>query len=91
MLKNRWSALSIDDKIINDISMYPNPVKNSLVYFSTTQDLEIIIYDVLGKQVLIEKVNLNKDYIDVSNINKGIYLVKINSSQGTTTKKLIKQ
>lgn len=89
--ENRWSALSIDDKIINDISMYPNPVKNSLVYFSTTQDLEIIIYDVLGKQVLIEKVNLNKDYIDVSNINKGIYLVKINSSQGTTTKKLIKQ
>lgn len=76
---------------ISSISMYPNPVKNDFVYFSATQDLDVIIYDVLGKQVLIENVSESKDFINVSNLNKGIYLVKLNSSQGTTTKKLIKQ
>lgn len=89
--ENRWSALSIDDKIINDISMYPNPVKDNFVYFSSIQDLDIIIYDVLGKQVLIEKITSTKDFINIFNLNKGIYLVKISSSQGTITKKLIKQ
>ncbi len=71
--------------------MYPNPVKDNFVYFSAKQDLDIIIYDILGKQVLNAKVNASKDFVDISNLNKGIYLVKINSSQGTVTKKLIKQ
>jgi endonuclease I len=71
--------------------MFPNPVKDDFVYFSSTQDLDIIIYDVLGKQVLIENIDNSKNYIDVTNLNKGIYIVRINSIQGTTTKKLIKQ
>ncbi|RLD26193.1 MAG: endonuclease I, partial [Bacteroidetes bacterium] len=64
---------------------------DNFVYFSSTQDLDIIIYDILGKQVLIENVNSTKDFINVSNLNKGIYLVKINSSQGAIPKKLIRQ
>lgn len=71
--------------------MHPNPVKDNFVYFSSTQNLDVIIYDVLGKQVLIENLTNSKNYINISNLNKGIYLVKINSSQGTATKKLIKQ
>ena len=89
--ENRWIALSTDDFSFNSIKMYPNPVKDSFIYFSSTQDLDVIIYDVLGKQVLIENVDSNKDYINISNLNKGLYLVKINSSQGTITKKLIKE
>ncbi len=75
----------------NRITFYPNPVKNNFVYFSSTQDLDIIIYDILGKKVLIENITTTKDFINISNLNKGIYLMKINSSQGVITKKLIKQ
>jgi len=89
--ENRWSALSIDEKTINDVSMYPNPVKNDFVYFYSTQNLDIIIYNILGKQVIIENITPAKDFINVSNLNKGIYLVKIISSQGAVTKKLIIQ
>ena len=71
--------------------MYPNPVKDNFLYFSATQNFDIIIYDVLGKQVLIENTTRTKNYIDVSNLKKGIYLVKINSNQGSITKKLIRQ
>ena len=76
---------------IKNISMYPNPVKNNFVYFSATQDLNVIVYDVLGKQVLIENLTVDKNFINVSNLNKGIYLINLNTSQGTTIKKLIKQ
>jgi len=89
--ENRWSSLSANDFSLNSIQIYPNPVKDDFVYFSSTQDLDIIIYDILGKQVLIENITSTKDFINVSNLNNGIYLVKINSSQGTVTKKLIKQ
>ena len=80
---NEFAALSY--------KMYPNPVKNDFVYFSSTQDLDIIIYDVLGKQVVIENITPNKDFINISNLNKGIYLVKIISNHGAVTKKLIVQ
>ncbi len=75
---------------ISNILMYPNPVKDNFVYFSSTQDLDVVIYNILGKQVIKENATRTKNYIDVSNLNKGIYLVKINSGQGSVTKKLIR-
>lgn len=91
--EDTWgNLLSTNQSATITYSMYPNPVKNNFVYFlSTTQDLDVIIYNVLGKQVLVENITPNKDFINVSNLNKGIYLVKINSRQGVLTKKLIVQ
>lgn len=85
------NLLSANEFATLSYKMYPNPVKNDFVYFSSTQDLDIIIYDILGKQVVIENITPNKDFINISNLNKGIYLVKIISSQGAVTKKLIIQ
>lgn len=90
--EDRWgNLLSANQYAKTSYKMYPNPVKNNFVYFTSTQKLDIIIYDVLGQQVLIENVSPSKDYINISNLNKGVYLVKIQSNQGVTTKKLIKQ
>jgi len=88
-----WGNLlsTINFESISNISIFPNPVKDNFIYFSSTQDLDVIVYDILGKQVLVENITPTKDFINVSNLNNGIYLMKINSSQGTVTKKLIKQ
>jgi len=53
--------------------------------------LDVIIYDVLGKQIIKEKVTSSQNTIDVSNFNKGIYLVRLISEDAQVTKKLIKQ
>jgi endonuclease I len=89
--ENRWSALSDSDLSVNEIKMYPNPSNNNFVYFSSSQDLKVIIYDVLGKQVKIENINSNKDFINISLLQKGIYVVRLISENGSITKKLIKQ
>ena len=87
-----WNAsLSASDFNSNSISMYPNPVKSNTVHFSTTQDLDVIIYDVLGKQILTQKITSSKNTVNVSDLNKGLYLVRLISEQGEITKKLIKQ
>jgi endonuclease I len=89
--QNRWDSLSIYDNALQSITLFPNPVKEDFVYFSTTQNLDIIIYSILGNQVLMERVTPEKDYINVSNLNSGIYLIKINTDRGSISKKLIKQ
>ena len=50
---------------------------------------KITVYDVLGKQVLNEKVNDNKLY--VSSLNTGIYIMKVSQDNATITKKLVIQ
>lgn len=85
---NILSADNFDS--LNDISMSPNPTKNK-VQFSTSQDLDVIFYDVLGKQIQKEKVTSSQNTMDISNFNNGIYLVRLISEDGQVTKKLIKQ
>ena len=88
-----WSA-SLSTSNINtsiSVSMYPNPVKNNTLYFSSKEDLKVTIYDVLGKQILVKNLNSNTNNINVETLKKGVYIVKIVSDYGEVTKKLIKQ
>ena len=69
-------------------SMYPNPTKTNLTIKSTNNPLtQVEIFNVLGQRVLnfnfSESVSEN---INVSGLNSGMYLVKINN---LTTKRLI--
>jgi hypothetical protein len=70
--------------------MYPNPLKGNNLFIKTQQDSPIKIYNVLGKLILSDTVNSSKNKIDVSSLQKGIYLIKVTSGKSTTTKKLIK-
>ena len=70
--------------------MYPNPLKGNNLFIRTQQDSTIKIYNVLGKLILSDTVNSNKNKVDVSSLQKGIYLIKVTSGNSTTTKKLIK-
>jgi len=85
------STLSIENEtILESFKMYPNPLKGNNLFIKTQQDSTIKIYNVLGKLILSDIVNSNKNKIDVSSLQKGIYLIKVTSGNSTTTKKLIK-
>lgn len=71
--------------------MHPNPIKGNRLYFETNKDLDIKIYDILGKLIIDKSVISNNNFIDISNIKKGIYLVRISNNNQSITKKLIKQ
>ena len=72
-------------------SMYPNPVTGNKVYFKTTKNVEVSVYTVLGKLVKSTKITKTKNNIDISNLSKGVYLVKLNTQNQFITKKLIKK
>ena len=80
-------ALGIDDQNLTSISIYPNPVNDKLFIQGVSDVSEISIYDLLGKLVL-SKTNTSE--IDVTNLKKGIYLIKIKDQQKEIIKKLVK-
>lgn len=76
------------DKYIN---IYPNPVKD-ILYFDFgeiyAKDAKITLMDATGRALNVKTVkDINKAYIDMTNLSNGVYLVQINL-QG---KKVIKK
>ncbi len=76
----------------NDFIISPNPVNNSLKIVSEKNKIEkIIISDISGKTVYRkENINTKSKTIDFSNLDKGLYLLKINISNNEIHKKIIK-
>lgn len=83
-------TLSTPDFTINSISFYPNPVKRNTVFFNTNETINVKVYDILGKLVIQETISNNNTGLNVSNLNKGMYLVNISLGNQSMTKKLIK-
>jgi surface protein len=80
-------ALGINDQNLKNISIYPNPVDDKLFIQGASDVSEISIYDVLGKLVLSKTTSIE---IDVTNLKKGIYIIKIVAEQKETIQKFIK-
>jgi len=74
---------------IDGLTMYPNPSNGNTLYFTTSAnaELDIQVYDVLGKQIINSKVLNNT--LNISNLNQGIYIVKITEEGKTATRKLV--
>ena len=72
-------------------NLFPNPVKNTPLNITslTNGEIQVSIYDMLGKQVLTSKVLNNK--VNVAELNAGIYIVRITEEGKTATRKLVIQ
>jgi len=88
-----------ENTLENTISVYPNPTANSstINYFSTGNDIVTIsLFNVVGEKIIdvyTGDVNIgnNQFDVDMENLPKGIYIVKISDSTGIHTVKLIKE
>ena len=88
------NLLSTDDKIqVNKFSVYPNP-SNGLVNISNDLNStlsSVSFADLNGRTV--KTVALNGDssaQVNISDLSAGVYMVTINSDQGSVTKKIVK-
>jgi len=70
-----------------DFNIFPNPAKTFiLIEHNNKKEENIKIFDITGKYVKELNINSEKLKIDISDLEKGIYFIKI----GNTTKKFIK-
>jgi hypothetical protein len=79
---------SITEFQAGSFSIFPNPAKES-VFVNCTLNSEFEIFSVDGK--ILKEGLVNNQQIDVSELNKGIYLFEIKNEKGVFIKKLIIQ
>lgn len=84
------TSISIND--ITETNIYPNPVSDILYINTDSQIKSIELYDVYGRMVL-NKTNLTTTDItvDVSHLNSGIYVLRLNTTKGTGDFKVVKR
>ena len=77
-----------EDKKFKTFSFYPNPVFES-IHINFTEHYDLDFYDLTGRK-LINKQNLfGEQEINLSALNKGIYLMKITSGGKKAVRKII--
>ncbi|HRF99754.1 MAG TPA: PKD domain-containing protein [Bacteroidia bacterium] len=73
-------------------SIYPNPTKGIITITTSSifEKVDIEITNTLGQTVKTETLkNIQQTTVDMSNLSKGIYYVKVSSPEGTKLSKLI--
>lgn len=89
--ENKWAPLANSKEEITAIKFFPNPIKQNKLYFNLNSSTEIKIYDVLGKLIKKEDLDQSKSQLNISDLNKGVYLVRMSQGNHSITKKLIRQ
>lgn len=74
---------------IAGLEIYPNPVTNGTLFIDTKANIEknVVIYDVVGKQVLNTTIQSNT--LNIAQLNSGIYVMKVTEAGQTATRKLV--
>lgn len=82
--------LSIGDNLSEYIAVYPTPVVDVLNVKvpSYIQVTGVSLYDILGKNT---GVSYSNGSMDVSNLSRGVYLLIVETNEGTLTQKIVKK
>ncbi len=82
-------ASKTQEPTIEGLTIYPNPTNTGKIYITTKSSLDkkVEIFNVLGKRVL-ESVTTSKE-VNVSQLEAGVYIIKIKEGEATATRKLI--
>lgn len=84
------ATASIEEQFSSQFNIYPNPTQD-IIFISTSIGIEKIeIFNTLGKRVLNSK-SLKDDQLDVSNLSKGLYILKATKGDVVVTRKIIKK
>jgi len=88
--------LSVDNHELTGVTLYPNPASNqvSLQMDQAGEEINFVVYDMNGRQVMNEKLRSNSGaahHLNISKLNNGVYFVNIETEGKRATKKLIVQ
>ncbi|WP_298221395.1 T9SS type A sorting domain-containing protein [Flavobacterium sp.] len=82
------NALAVDNFKSTTFNVFPNPSRG-IVSINTEVAVSVNIIDVTGKVVFTANHVTKEKSIDLSGLQKGMYLAKISSADATTTEKII--
>ncbi len=81
-------------KEVNVFKVFPNPVANKFTITIVKKDFEIVnaeILNTIGGLVKTLAITSDQTSVDMSSYASGIYFVKVNTKQGSSTQKIVKE
>ncbi len=86
-------TLSADEFMhTTDFSYYPNPVNNNILNLSAQDNIQnVVVYNLVGQQVLAVQPNVNDYTLNMSSLKEGAYFVSVTIANATETVKILKK
>ncbi len=85
-------ASGIDANVLTNINVYPNPANEIInVEFENELASNIVVYSIDGKEILSKTFMDKVCSLDISSLEKGAYLLRISTNNGTIKKIMIKE
>src|SRR5690606_42160405 len=87
-------ALSVDDVLSEKFNLYPNPATDVVNIINSDNMFvnQVAVYDVTGKQLSAPTFNNESEIqLNVENLASGVYMLHLQTNEGTAVKKLVKK
>ena len=83
-------VLSVNNVVDHSTNIFPNPAKNNITIENSNFEINTVeLYNIAGQLVKSEDVNSMRTNLNVSDLNKGIYILEIQSNKTSIRRKLI--
>jgi endonuclease I/chitodextrinase len=73
---------------LSEVKIYPNPSEGNFFITNSNKAFSIEIYNLLGQKVF-QRNNVDGQTMSITNLNKGVYLIKIIDDSKSVSKKII--
>ncbi|MBT8265898.1 MAG: T9SS type A sorting domain-containing protein [Bacteroidia bacterium] len=82
--------LGVDEFSLNTMSLYPNPTSDKITIdiHESAEVKSLELYSITGQLI---NANVPRGVLDMSNLNTGIYFLKMITAKGITTKRITKK
>jgi hypothetical protein len=83
------ALLVSDNELLNGLQVYPNPVNNNALQVKSAESAIFKIFDINGKIIINGKIQAGNNIINVTQLEKGAYLLKAYTNDNLFFKKII--
>jgi len=84
------STLTIDDPILTNFNIFPNPAKDNISIMNNTPIERVVIYNSVGQQLMEKEINTLTDILTIDTLHSGVYFIKAFINDQVITRRLIK-
>ena len=90
--ETRFETINLLYNSTNSVQIAPNPVVNTLniAFAKQIEDVRVLIYNANGQLVFNRMMSQQQSQIDVTELNRGFYILKIQTKQEIITKQFMK-
>lgn len=86
-----FMTLGLEEQLFQSLSYYPNPVSNILTLSNANTISKVEVYNLLGQKVFANNFSNTEIQVDLSNLETGIYMVKVSSQETQKAIRIQKQ